>query len=132
MANLNEGTIAIIQGSNQYITGLFGGYAIDLLMTHVPIDTDNLYHRLARQLIQVGLNGLALSIMLKFLHGTTPLSNYRDFTGGYMLAVGLIQSQPTFMKNGKELATGAHLFLREMMHTKDQPVDESSSLLKAN
>jgi hypothetical protein len=132
MANIGEGTIAVIQGTNQYLTGLFGGYIVDLIATHIPIEHDNVYHRFARQLIQVGLNGIALSFMIKFVHGSEPMKTYRDYTGGYMLALGLIQSQPTFMKNGKDLANGLHLFIRDITMMKDAPRNDQEILLKAN
>lgn len=132
MANLGDGTVAIIQGTNQYLTGLFGGYVVDLLVSQVPIEQDNLLHRLGRQLIQVGLNGLALSFMIKFIHGSDPMKGYRDFTGGYLLVMGLIQSQPTFMKNGKDLANGLHLFIRDLTTMKDAPKNDEEILLKAN
>lgn len=114
---LGDATIAMMQGLNQYSVGLLGGYLIDLTMDQVPISEDNILGRLGRQFVQVALNGLALSVILKFLHGRTPGAGYRDFTGGYLLAIGLIQAQPSFMKNGKELASGLSMFIRESLTT---------------
>lgn len=112
-ASLSDATVAILQALNQYTLGLAGGYFVDLLMDHVPIADDNLPGRIARQFVQAGLNGLLLSVLLKFIHGAQPGRGYRDFTGGYMLTVGLVQSQPSFMKNGKELFTGLTMIIKD-------------------
>jgi len=111
---VGDNTVAIIQAVNQYATGLTGGYLVDLLMEQLPVDEDNFQLRVGRQLLQAALNGIALHYMIKFVHGSDPGPAYHDFTGGYMLAVGLIQSQPGFMKNGKELFTGLTSFIKDL------------------
>lgn len=114
MANFGTGTQAIVQSVNQYGLGLTGGYVIDLLMNQLPVDPENIWGRLAKQFLQTAINGVSLAFMLKFLHGSgSSLSTYRDPTGGYLLAIGLIQAQPSYMKNGKDLAKGLHAYIRE-------------------
>jgi hypothetical protein len=115
MANipLGDNAVAVLQSLNQYATGLTGGYFVDLLMDQYIVDEDNLNARVGKQIIQTALNGILLHYMLKYIHGTSPDVAYRDPTGGYMLVIGLIQSQPGYMRNGKELFKGLTLFLRE-------------------
>lgn len=126
IVSLNTG--ALIQSLNQYTVGLLGGYIIDLLMDQVPISADNIYGRLGRQLIQTGLNGIALSYMIQFIHGNRVAPGYRDPTGGYLLAIGLIQAQPSYMKNGKELIQGLSLFIKEsiVIQNPDAPVTDTA------
>ncbi len=109
-----DATIASLQALNQYSTGLVGGYLIDQVMDSIPISSDNVTGRMARQLLQVGLNGIALSFMLKAIHGNTPIAGYRDPSGGYLLLVGLLQGQQSFMKNGKNLINGLTIFIRDV------------------
>lgn len=113
MANFGTGTQAIVQSVNQYGIGLTGGYVIDLLMNQIPVEPENIWLRLARQFLQTAINGISLAVMLNFIHGTNQTGGYRDPTGGYLLAIGLIQAQPGYMKNGKDLAKGLHAYLRE-------------------
>ena len=110
-----DATVATLQSLNQYSTGLIGGYIIDQVMDSIPIADDNVYGRVARQLLQVALNGVALNFMLKFLHGSTPGIAYRDPSGGYMLLVGLLQGQQSFMKNGKELINAGTYFVKDVL-----------------
>lgn len=110
-----DSTIAVLQSVNQYSTGLIGGYLIDQVMDSIPISSDNVYGRVARQMLQVAFNGLALNFMLKTLHGSAPAATYRDPSGGYMLLVGLLQGQQSFMKNGKELINGLTYFGRAVL-----------------
>lgn len=121
MANIPFGdtTIAVIQALNQYTTGLVGGFLIDRAMDQVDIDSDNVGGRMGRQLLQVALNGVMLNLMLSFLHGRNPATAYRDPTGGYMLVIGLVQSQQSFMKNGKDLTVGLTMFIREFLQAKN-------------
>ena len=128
MANIpmGENAVAILQSLNQYVTGLTGGYVVDLLMDQIKVEEDNISGRIGKQLLQVALNGVALHYMLKFLHGTTPSGSYRDPTGGYMLAVGLIQSQQGFMKNGKQLFQGLTLFVQNVTDKNVNPSAEVS------
>lgn len=107
--------VAVVHSTNQYTTGLVGGYLIDQLMNQITLSEDNIWGRIGRQFIQTALNGIALHYMIKFIHGDNPRSDYSDPTGGYMLAIGLIQSQPSYMRNGKELVIGFTEFLKEMM-----------------
>ena len=113
MANFGTGTQAIVQSVNQYGIGLTGGYVIDLLMNQIPVEPENIWLRLARQFLQTAINGISLAVMLNFIHGTNQTGGYRDRTDGYLLATGLIQAQPGYMKNGKDLAKGLHAYLRE-------------------
>ena len=114
MANipLGDNAVSVLQALNQYITGLTGGYLVDLLIDQIHVDEDNLAGKMGKQLLQAALNGVALHYMLRYVHGPNPISGYRDPTGGYMLALGLIQAQPTFMHNGKQLFKGLTLFVR--------------------
>lgn len=125
-----DSTVAVLQAVNQYTTGLVGGYLIDQLMDSWQVDESNVVARSVRQLLQVGLNGLALNFMLKALHGTTPGLGYRDPSGGYLLVIGLIQSQQTFMKNGKDLVRGLTMFIKDVLipHSTAGPTPEVRNL----
>lgn len=115
-----DATVAVLQSLNQYSTGLVGGYLIDQIMNSVPISESNVSGRMFRQIIQVALNGLAINFMLKAIHGTETAAGYRDPSGGYLLLVGLLQGQQTFMKNGKDLITGLTMFLKELLFAPNQ------------
>jgi len=119
--SLGGNTISVVQALNQYITGIGGGYLIDYMMSCFPVEDDNIGKRIFRNLMQVSLNGIALHYMLRFIHGDRPVPGYRDPTGGYLLVIGLIQAQPTFMRNGKELVTGFSLFIQDALR-KNQEV----------
>lgn len=110
-----DATVATLQSLNQYSTGLIGGYIIDQVMDSIPISEENVYGRVARQLFQVALNGLALNFMIKFIHGQSPRESYRDPSGGYMLLVGLLQGQQSFMRNGKELINAGTYFVKDVL-----------------
>jgi hypothetical protein len=127
MANipLGDNAVAVLQSINQYVTGLTGGYVVDLLMDQIKVEEDNTYGQIGKQLLQAAINGIALHYMLKYIHGPTPGIAYRDPTGGYMLAIGLIQSQPIFMRNGKQLFTGLRMFIKE---TLDKTGNSQSSI----
>lgn len=115
MANipLGDNAVSILQALNQYVTGLTGGYLVDLLIDQIHVEEDNLAGKIGKQLLQAALNGVALHYMIRYVHGPSPTASYRDPTGGYMLALGLIQAQPGFMHNGKQLFKGLSLFVRQ-------------------
>lgn len=93
----------MIHGVNQYSLGLAGGYIVDYIFGLPFIPEDSYWSRLLKQLLQAGVNGFVIKNMLEFIHGANPDRNYRDPTGGYLMLMGFIQSQPDFMRDGKHL-----------------------------
>jgi hypothetical protein len=129
MANIpfGDSTVSALQALNQYTTGLIGGFFVDKVMDQINVSEDNVPGRMGRQLLQVALNGILLNFMLGFLHGTRPPATYRDPTGGYMLIVGLVQSQQSFMKNGKDLTNGLTMFIREILQRKNLDAESADA-----
>lgn len=113
--NISSSLIASIQGVNQYSTGLTAGYFIDQIMDKIPIHPSNVVLRVVRQFMQVAMNGVALRFLLPYIHGEGYSSAYTDYTGGYMLVFGLIQGQPTFYSNGKQMVTTLTEVLEEKL-----------------
>lgn len=101
---------SIIQGGGQYTIGVSAGYLIDQMFSMLGKNLDpegNPFKQFLLLIGQAGVTGLAVRFIIPYLHGDKPGSGYRDPTGGYLLAVGIIHGQPTFGSRAKGLIGGA-------------------------
>lgn len=102
---------SIIQGGGQYTVGVTTGYLIDQMFSMLGKNVDpegNPFKQFLLLIGQAGVTGLAVRFIIPYLHGDSPSSSsYRDPTGGYLLAVGIIHGQPTFGSRAKGLIGGA-------------------------
>jgi hypothetical protein len=128
LLNMNQGTASLIQGSSQYTVGLFSGLLIDWTFVHLTPEPHNIPLRLLKLLSQAGLNGLLLSYLIPWLH-PTGIDTYRDPTGGYLLAFGLLHGQPTFYREAKELTTSILEVYEEVVLQKPSE-DETTVTIK--
>lgn len=101
LVSLNRGTAAMLQAVNQFSIGSISGFLLDWLFMHWKTDTSNIFIRASKILLQTAANGYILSYLLPWIHPSQ--SGYRDPTGGYMLAIGLINSQPNYTRSTKEI-----------------------------
>ena len=101
--SMGKGSAAVFQGGVQYSAGVATGYLIDQIFTLVDGKLDpegSPWKKTALMVAQAGVTGLALSVILPYIHdGAT--SNYRDPTGGYLLAIGIFHGQPKFSTRSK-------------------------------
>lgn len=119
--SLERGTASILQASTQYTAGVLTGMFIDWGFLHWQVPEGNLPLRVLKLMLQAGANGYALSMLLPWLHPRN-VSNYTDPTGGYLLAFGLLQSQPTMGRNAKEIVTSVlELYQETFLPALSQP-----------
>lgn len=100
---MGKGTAAIFQGGVQYSTGIATGYLIDQLFTLIDgkfDPTGTPWKKTLLMLAQAGVTGVALSVIIPYIHNN-PGEQYRDPTGGYLLAIGLFHGQPKFGSRAK-------------------------------
>lgn len=100
---------SIVQGGGQYSIGVTTGYLIDQLFSMLGKNLDkegNPFKQFLLMIGQAGVNGVALRFVLPYLHGDSPSTGYRDPTGGYLLAIGMLHGQPTFGSRAKGLIGG--------------------------
>lgn len=103
--------VASNQAISQYSVGLFIGFVTDSLCDRIPYTRDDIGPRIARQLIQLGINGAVLAYYTMYLQQEFE-SLGRDPTGGYFLGIGLIHGQPSFQKNTRGLIKGLKTSVR--------------------
>lgn len=101
--SMGKGTAAVFQGGLQYTTGVATGYLIDQVFTLVDgkVDPEGTpWKKTLLMVAQAGVTGLAMSIVIPYIHDAGG-SQYRDPTGGYLLAIGLFHGQPKFASRSK-------------------------------